>query len=54
MLKNTPSYLQRRPPNVAKSLRWPTTDQIASSLAEMARLKWPSVAQLASSFQGTC
>ncbi|KAF7508779.1 hypothetical protein GJ744_008656 [Endocarpon pusillum] len=41
MLEYTPSYLQRRPPNVARSLRWPTTDQITGSLAEMARLKWP-------------
>lgn len=43
ILKHTPYYIQRRPPNITALLRWPSADQIVDSLGEMARLRWPCV-----------
>jgi hypothetical protein len=41
IIQNTPTYIQRKPANVADWLKWPSAGQIVDSLSEMARLRWP-------------
>ena len=41
ILKYTPNYVQRRPPDYPAHLPWPSTGEIVESLAEVSRLRFP-------------
>ena len=41
IFKNSAAYLQPRPVDWPRSLKWPRMNQVVDSLAEMARLNWP-------------
>lgn len=38
---NSPVYLHNRPEGYPTNLKWPSREDVVSSLAEMARLNWP-------------
>lgn len=42
ILRNTPEYLQKPPPNLSAKVTWPTDRQVVDSLAGMAQLRWPA------------
>ncbi|TKA60876.1 hypothetical protein B0A49_10291 [Cryomyces minteri] len=41
ILKNSPQYIQQRPEDYPKHLRWPGTFEIVDNLAKIAKLRWP-------------
>ncbi|PHH70154.1 hypothetical protein CDD82_7301 [Ophiocordyceps australis] len=41
IFNNSSAYLHKRPRDWPASLKWPKTNEIVDSLAEMARLNWP-------------
>ncbi|KAF3761626.1 hypothetical protein M406DRAFT_237553, partial [Cryphonectria parasitica EP155] len=41
ILKNSSSYIHKRPKDYPAALRWPSTRQVVDSLAQMAKLNWP-------------
>ncbi|KAK6371547.1 hypothetical protein LTS17_008798 [Exophiala oligosperma] len=42
ILGYTPEYIQRRPASLSPKVAWPSSDDTADALAQMARLKWPA------------
>ncbi|MCJ1285598.1 hypothetical protein MMC26_004939 [Xylographa opegraphella] len=42
ILKNTPNYIQKRPPGYPSQLAWPTNDGIVDGLAEISKLNYPA------------
>lgn len=41
VLKNSPQYIQQRPPDYPAHLHWPNPSEVVDNLAEIARLRWP-------------
>ncbi|KAF1842494.1 uncharacterized protein K460DRAFT_420398 [Cucurbitaria berberidis CBS 394.84] len=41
IMGNSPEYLQKRPADYPKNLRWPDTYDIVDSLAEISKQRWP-------------
>ena len=46
ILKNVPTYIQRRPADYPTDLLWPSTTEIVDSLAKISELKWLYVGPL--------
>lgn len=46
ILRNTPTYVQRRPAEYPSNLSWPSGNEIVDNLAKISELKWPYVVPL--------